>query len=145
MYFRCGLICPPNYNPADFFVHSLATIPGKEEESHGKITVLCDIFETTISKSLHHYTEDSDLLMPEKKSPYKANWLQQFLAVLWRCSITILRAPQALRVQVMQTIVRYFQIQIIFFRELILSGRIDFYVIKQIHDYLGFLQKTIAN
>ncbi|XP_065564750.1 protein white-like isoform X2 [Artemia franciscana] len=100
----CGLICPPNYNPADFFVHSLATIPGKEEESHGKITVLCDIFETTISKSLHHYTEDSDLLMPEKKSPYKANWLQQFLAVLWRCSITILRAPQALRVQVMQTI-----------------------------------------
>ncbi|XP_017489988.1 PREDICTED: protein white-like, partial [Rhagoletis zephyria] len=41
-YFKsCGLPCPLNYNPADFYVQELAVIPGKEEACHEKIDKIC--------------------------------------------------------------------------------------------------------
>ena len=36
---RLGHICPQNFNPADFFVHKLAVVPKKEEESKREIKV----------------------------------------------------------------------------------------------------------
>eukprot|EP00117_Sycon_ciliatum_P019578 scpid51410/ scgid3350/ Protein white len=39
-----GFSCPPHYNPADFFVHTLAIVPGKEEESKAKVKKINDAF-----------------------------------------------------------------------------------------------------
>lgn len=35
-----GHVCPDDYNPADFFVHTLAVVPGKEEECRERIAVI---------------------------------------------------------------------------------------------------------
>jgi hypothetical protein len=34
-----NLNCPVNYNPADFFISSLAVIPGKEDQCKNQIKV----------------------------------------------------------------------------------------------------------
>nr|WOD55115.1 ABCG transpoter Redboy [Hymenopus coronatus] len=39
-----GLICPPTYNQAEYFVSQLAVHPGREEQCHRKIEWLCDQF-----------------------------------------------------------------------------------------------------
>ena len=38
-YSSLGMNCPPNYNPADFFIQKLAIIPGKEEDGHQMVNV----------------------------------------------------------------------------------------------------------
>ena len=38
-FFSIGYPCPVNYNPADYFVHILAFIPEKEEESRERVKV----------------------------------------------------------------------------------------------------------
>ena len=34
-----GLVCPVNYNPADFYIYKLAVVPGREAESRQEIEV----------------------------------------------------------------------------------------------------------
>ena len=36
---RCGYACPQDYNPADFYIHTLAIVPGEEEKSRDRIEV----------------------------------------------------------------------------------------------------------
>lgn len=38
-YFRLGKECPSSFNPADFYIHALAILPGQEEESRKQIKV----------------------------------------------------------------------------------------------------------
>jgi hypothetical protein len=44
---RVGLPCPPNYNPADFFISTLAIQPGKDEACRAAITTLCDEYASS--------------------------------------------------------------------------------------------------
>ena len=116
-----GLPCPPNYNPADFYIHTLATVPGQELESKKKSKDICDAFETsdcgqrileivkgnrpnkaTESQELEQRTE-----VEVKRSPYKASWFAQFRAVFWRSVLSVLREPAVLRVKAFQTIVSF--------------------------------------
>lgn len=39
-----GYKCPSSYNPADFFIKTLATAPGYEENSKQSIKRICDHF-----------------------------------------------------------------------------------------------------
>lgn len=41
---RMGYRCPTNYNPADFFIRTLALQPGFEETSKQTIKKICDNF-----------------------------------------------------------------------------------------------------
>jgi ABC-type multidrug transport system ATPase subunit len=47
-YFQgIGYPCPENYNPADFYVHTLAIVPGKESECRKRVKVRkCAVFDT---------------------------------------------------------------------------------------------------
>lgn len=38
-FFRLGYPCPMNFNPADYFVNTLAIVPGEEEESKNRVKV----------------------------------------------------------------------------------------------------------
>lgn len=40
--FRLGYECPENYNPADFFIRTLAITPGLEDESKQTIKYICN-------------------------------------------------------------------------------------------------------
>lgn len=113
-----GLPCPPNYNPADFYIHTLATIPGQEFESRKKSTEICDAYESSeagqrvleivkANRSLSSIdSQNYDLTPVEiKRSPYKASWFAQVRAVFWRSVISVLREPAVLRVKAFQTLV----------------------------------------
>jgi ABC-type multidrug transport system ATPase subunit len=105
-----GMPCPANYNPADFYIFSLATVPGKETESRQKIKYVCDAYESSMAANQvkaivqreHHETNEREQAQNSekmKKSPYKANFFQQFSAVLWRSFLSVLRDPQILIVK----------------------------------------------
>lgn len=118
---RIGYPCPENYNPADFFIHKLAIRAGDEENCLQRSKDICDRFmsselsgalnQSYLDKNLSKTTEELVETMKKgaakrKKSPYKASWLSQFRACLWRSWITVLKNPMFLRVQLIQTVVR---------------------------------------
>lgn len=114
-----GMPCPPNYNPADFYIHSLATVPGQEVECKKKIKEICDAYDTSeagaavleiakTNRPTSASSRDYDFAPVEiKRSPYKASWFAQFRAVLWRSVLSILREPAVLRVKTFQTLVSF--------------------------------------
>lgn len=42
-----GYTCPATYNPADFYVQTLAVIPGLEDTSRSTVRAICDRFIVT--------------------------------------------------------------------------------------------------
>jgi hypothetical protein len=42
-----GFLCPPSYNPAEFFIQKLSVIPGEEDASLERLEQLFDAFSTT--------------------------------------------------------------------------------------------------
>ena len=114
-----GLPCPPNYNPADYYIHTLATVPGQEVESKKKSREICDAYDASeagqqiqeivkANRSLNS-AESQEFELAEvkvKRTPYKASWFAQLRAVFWRSVISVFREPVVLRVKIFQTIVR---------------------------------------
>jgi len=112
-----GIPCPANYNPADFFIHTLATIPGQEAESKKKNGELCSAYELSdngkemleqvkANRPSNVAKQGTEMAPVEvKRSPYKASWFAQFRAVLWRSVLTVLREPAILRAKAVQSIV----------------------------------------
>lgn len=116
---RLGAACPSNYNPADFFVQVLAVVPGRELTCRHAIETTCDAFQ----KSVHgaHLAQEAEAVHGEfenslkrfkypknsDRSLYKANWCEQFRAVLWRSWLTVIREPILVKVRLLQTIVRF--------------------------------------
>ncbi|XP_057365334.1 protein white-like [Daphnia carinata] len=110
-----GLPCPSNYNPADFYIQTLATVPGEEVESKKKINEICDAFESSEANRLVLATakinsrqinrETNELTGSNvQNSLYKVSWFAQFKAVLWRSLISVVREPTTLKVKMFQTI-----------------------------------------
>ncbi|XP_046463103.1 protein white-like isoform X2 [Daphnia pulex] len=89
-----GFPCPPNYNPADFFIHTLAT---QGMESIFKSNCYVDSTDGVNRENL-------TLGIKENKSPYKASWMMQFRAVFWRSVISLLRESAIMRVKAFETI-----------------------------------------
>lgn len=101
-----GYVCPASFNPADFYVYNLATLPGAEAESRQKIQKVCDAFEASSYGSnvrdlmKIHQNPASDasqapqIPMKGRRSPYKASWTSQFSAVFWRSFISIIKDPR---------------------------------------------------
>lgn len=110
--------CPANYNPADFYIFSLATVRGEEDESKQRNTAICDAFEQSqmgqelvevvkAQRSLHSSTDNSAYIEKRARSPYKASWWTQFRTVLWRSWLTVLRDPAFITIKASTSIVGY--------------------------------------
>ncbi|CAG0919856.1 unnamed protein product, partial [Notodromas monacha] len=112
-----GYACPPNFNPADFFIHTLAIVPGDEENCRKRVFELCDAFETSEDglaiKDLANrggveegssklQSIDDEVVM--KTGVYKAGWFAQLNAVVWRSFVSISREPLILKVRLFQTV-----------------------------------------
>ncbi|OQV23731.1 Protein white [Hypsibius exemplaris] len=117
-----GLPLIEDYNPADFFVHTLAITPGQEEECRAKVANICDKFEESdlgrmnVSLAEKSVVDGNDIHL-EKRSPYKATWMQQMNAVFRRSIVTMWREPMLLRLRIIQCIVLGLLFGLIFFQQ----------------------------
>ncbi|CAL4117650.1 unnamed protein product [Meganyctiphanes norvegica] len=120
-----GRPCPENFNPADFFISTLAIQPGQEDECRQWVDKICDTFsvsekgkdmEEAIKVNMETKENTSDLLntTKESKSPYKASWGAQFSAVFKRAWLENIREPMILRVKLLQTIMTALLVGIIY-------------------------------
>ena len=119
---RQGYACPPNFNPADYFIHTLAIGPGDEDNCRRRVYELCDAFDKSDEglalKSLAARggvedpstnklaSIDDDVVV--KRGVYKAGWFAQLAAVVWRSFLSVSREPLILKVRLFQTMVRIF-------------------------------------
>ncbi|GAU97405.1 hypothetical protein RvY_08711-1 [Ramazzottius varieornatus] len=116
-----GIHVPEDYNPADFFVHQLAIIPGHEDECRAKAKEICDKFAVSdLGISMKNRVDE---LMPDSTAnnnrdagsarymkhmghvTYKASYWEQMQAVLWRSVLTMRREPMLLRVRLIQVVI----------------------------------------
>jgi hypothetical protein len=87
MHYRC----PENYNPADFFIHTLSVTPGDEERSRVAVKAICDQY--TVSEHaravelLVHY--ERHLADSCEACPYK----NHFNAVIIKCAQILISGP----------------------------------------------------
>ncbi|XP_065217450.1 protein white-like [Planococcus citri] len=125
-----GSPCPANHNPADFFIQLLAVVPSQEEECRDKIQKICDSYENSeyaqkLYKECSHQRENKyksiytngwlDTSNVAKRSPYKASWLAQFNAVMWRSWLSMKKEPILIRVRLLQTIMVSLIISVIYY------------------------------
>jgi ATP-binding cassette, subfamily G (WHITE), eye pigment precursor transporter len=110
-----GVYCPPSFNPADYYIHALAVIPGREEATRTKINIICDAYEkspqfdemqTDLQKIAAPANEpEFTVRTTKKRSAYRASWWTQFWVLLWRSFTTIVREPVLSRSKIINTII----------------------------------------
>jgi ABC-type multidrug transport system permease subunit len=100
-----GYPCPVNYNPADFFIFTLAIDPADEENCKARSDVICaayaksarhDEIETLVKfrkPHIHHDHSHHGSKLGLCNSPYRVGWCTQFEALLHRTFITTIREP----------------------------------------------------
>lgn len=122
-----GYPCPVNYNPADFFIQTLAVVPGKEETCRARVEGVCDTYEKSeVNKELVAFSESMsknprlDGVIYEEAfsetSRYESGWGRQFAAVFLRCMRTTFREPMVLKVRLAQTLVIAILLGLIYLR-----------------------------
>ncbi|XP_070566509.1 protein white-like [Ptychodera flava] len=120
-----GFTCPTNYNPADFYIQTLAIVPGKEQQCRDKVEKICDAYDSSSYakdvfdrvKPRGGYGPIEDLERINGRSPYKASWCAQFRAVLWRTYLDTSREPMIIRVRTFQTIIIALIIGLVFLQQ----------------------------
>jgi hypothetical protein len=118
--FRIGSSCPHNYNPADFFIQMLAIVPKKEIACRYIVNSVCNTYEDSdIGKNILNkikliniYEDEivnTETYIFDEKLKYKANYYEQFRAVLWRSWISVIKEPILIKVRLLQTVVSILQ------------------------------------
>ncbi|CAG0879456.1 unnamed protein product [Darwinula stevensoni] len=128
---QMGYECPLNYNPADFYVHTLAIIPGAEEECRKRVLKICSAFRDSeegkalevgltgdavvdgVSNDLSDANEAGD----EMKFKYKMSWFGQFRAVIARCWIANLREPFIIKLRLFQSLMLALLMGIVYLKQ----------------------------
>jgi len=117
--------CPYNFNPADHYIHVLAVRPGTEAQCREEINSICDSFTVTeagrmveqeVQFQIQHalQTSSDDLKKSVNRSPYKASWIEQFRATMWRSFLSVIKEPMLMHVRVISTVVMAFILGILY-------------------------------
>ncbi|CAG0879460.1 unnamed protein product, partial [Darwinula stevensoni] len=115
-----GYGCPPNYNPADFFIHTLAVVPGSEMECRKRVARICDAFRDSeegraMEKEVELCSDEAskasptdmgDIKWKERRLEDAAGWFQQFRAVVARSWTATFREPLLIKFRLLQTVVK---------------------------------------
>ncbi|XP_031332545.1 protein white-like isoform X2 [Photinus pyralis] len=119
--------CPPNYNPADYFVQLLAIIPGREESCKQAVNMICDGFARSDygvklaveAATVEEYKFGDYFNGRRKTTPYKASWCTQFGAVLWRSWLSVIKEPLLIKVRLIQTFIMAAVVALIYFGQIL--------------------------
>lgn len=124
LLFSVGFDCPLNYNPADFYIQILALDPNEEGQSRKQVQRICDAFATDkltddIQESIQRIKKDNRDVDSVAKGVirYRAGWLPQLRAIIWRSWISTLKEPLLIKVRLIQTVVIAVLIGLIFFQQ----------------------------
>ena len=115
---RIGYTCPKSYNPADFYIHTLAVIPGQEEQCRQKVKEICDSYEQSgayqetmraIDKTNSYFSFLREIGTPfedgrSKALKAKASRWTQFHLLFWRAWTDNARTPAQSRARIFQMI-----------------------------------------
>lgn len=118
-----GCPCPSNYNPADYYVQKLAIAPNSEAECRANIKNICDTYAVSdLAKAVNNqiviHRAESLYLHPLEEASgngYRASWFTQFIAILWRSWLSVLKEPMLVKVRLLQTTMVALLIGIIFY------------------------------
>ena len=117
--------CPEDYNPADYFIQTLAIVPGREDECREQVEKICEKYdESAVAEELRADVESQLSLVDEdeenlknrdwktkiddyrkSESVYKASWCTQFTALAWRSTINMFRDPMFARAKIISGII----------------------------------------
>ncbi|XP_048753753.2 protein white-like isoform X2 [Ostrea edulis] len=164
-----GYPCPVNYNPADHFILTLATIPGHERACHAKLHKLRCEFEKSQTLQLENGKHDSapptitsnglsssktksengilsvEIIKHKETLPrYEAPFFKQLRYLLWRSWINNIRNPNMVIIKCAQAIVFPCEVPV-FVREY--GGkmyRLDVYYLSKIIVEIPFLMISPA-
>ncbi|KAL5007661.1 hypothetical protein ScPMuIL_016467 [Solemya velum] len=115
-----GFLCPMNFNPADYFISTLAIVPGRIQECKDRVEVICDAFNKSDRSQIMKADEDKLAFGHANYTTgplviltlnivqwyrYGASWCRQLGTVLWRTWITGMRDPMVVRIRTIQTII----------------------------------------
>lgn len=107
----------------------LAVVPNREDSCRQTIDMICDNYQTSdlgqrvtldaAEAANNQYRFGGQTVMEsmaERRSPYKANWIRQFRAVLWRSWISVIKEPILIKVRLLQSVVSmtYFNLCVCF-------------------------------
>ncbi|XP_038077378.1 protein white-like [Patiria miniata] len=124
-----GHSCPPNYNPADYFIKTLAIRPSEGEQCRQRVQEITaaflksPYFDAIKEKSLSHCNQDmkqDGFTSTAAESPYKASWWRQFTACVRRAYLSNKREPLTSKIRLVQSIVLGLILGLVF-----LQGKID--------------------
>ncbi|CAL4067072.1 unnamed protein product, partial [Meganyctiphanes norvegica] len=115
-----GHKCPSTFNPADYYIHTLAVLPGHELRSRDRIKRICDNFavspyskdiDITIQyqDNLGLAQQDSGPKSPQVRGydnniPHQPNWMIQLSWLTWRSLVESYRNPAIHSIRIMQKI-----------------------------------------
>lgn len=113
-----------NYNPADFYIQILALDPNGEMESRKQVQRICDSFATDklsdeILENIQRIKKDNRDIDSVAKGVvrYRAGWVPQLKAIIWRSWISTLKEPLLIKVRLIQTVMIAVLIGLIFFQQ----------------------------
>ncbi|XP_068753100.1 protein white-like isoform X1 [Montipora capricornis] len=124
-----GYPCPINFNPADHFVHTLAIIPGDEQNCQRRVQGICDEFTARQCKETEpERVQRQDSFKSDDyylhRSPYKASYCRQFRSVFWRAWLTNNRDTAIFRIRLYQSVLLGLLSGIIYFQTKMNQGGI---------------------
>ncbi|XP_077979353.1 protein white-like [Glandiceps talaboti] len=102
-----GYLCPYTFSPPDFFILILSVIPDQEESSKQRIESICEAYENSALKAdlenqirvlsaRDEHSEDESHLKAVLSS-YKSSWWTQFILLLRRSCLSVLRDQASLK------------------------------------------------
>ncbi|KAH7645763.1 protein white isoform X1 [Dermatophagoides farinae] len=115
-----GFICPLNFNPADYFLRQISIIPGSKDECLQQINRICSEFKERENDELkeNHLESSTEMIVRQPESIiYKASWMEQFHALLWRSFISNVREPMITRIKFSQTLTVALLLGIVYWRQ----------------------------
>ncbi|XP_042230092.1 protein scarlet-like isoform X2 [Homarus americanus] len=112
-----GHKCPATFNPADYYIHTLAVLPGHEHRSRERIKRICDNFAVSA------YCKDIDITIQyqdnmcisnsdsggsddgfSRNIPQKPGWVVQLWWLTWRSLVDSYRNPAIHSIRILQKI-----------------------------------------
>jgi hypothetical protein len=125
---KIGHPCPLNHNPADFFIFSLAIVPGDEENCRARTREICDAFASSPKneqiqamakwRSPEAPKQGKHMLnMFSGGTKYRTNMCVQFWALLRRSLLCIFRDPMLLWARLVSMVFIALLVSLVFFNQ----------------------------